>query len=165
VGGATWRLNPAQARPALCTDPVCPQCGRVNDPNLEHCKSCGLIISRDIRLDIFNQYVLLKVNMQQLDFENSRILTQAFKNLSSKKRVIVDLGCVTFIDSSGIGALVTQTLRWGRYTADIKIIGLQPRVQEAVRTLQVDNVLGINDDLSQCLEGWGIASHESSCTF
>lgn len=164
VGGATWRLSPAQARPALCTDPVCPQCGRVNDPGMKHCKSCGLIISRDLRIDIFEKYVLIKVNMKELDFENSRILTQAFKNLSSKKRVIVDLGNVSFIDSSGIGALVTQTLRWGRYSADIKVIGLQPRVREAVRLMQVDNVLEISDNLLQCLADWGLAPGDSECT-
>ena len=165
VGGSYWR-DPAQGDPpGMCTDPVCPQCGLANAPDTRYCKSCGLIISQEIRMEIYDAFVLLKLNMKDLDFGNSKILTNAFKNLSRKKRVILDMGRVEWIDSSGIGALVTQTLRWGRYNADIRIIGLQRGVRDAVHAMQVDNVLGIRDSVNQCLDDWGLMQSTAVCGF
>lgn len=156
VAGTYWRMGAGEHAAIPCTDPVCPQCGIVNTSENCYCRCCGLIVSRDIRLDIFDEFVILRLDLEHLDFENSRILTEAFKNLNHRKRVIVDMERVQWIDSSGIGVLVTQTLRWGRYSTDIQLIGVNESVFRTIRGLQVDNVLKIGDSVKRCLHGWGL---------
>lgn len=57
-------------------------------------------------------------------------------------RIIIDLGGVSFIDSSGLGAIVGGLKRLGA-RGDIVLCGLQPAASQMFRLTRMDNVFRI----------------------
>ena len=46
------------------------------------------------------------------------------------KRILLDLANVSYIDSSGIGAIVSVYLAASRVQCDLKVVNAQPRVRD-----------------------------------
>ena len=46
------------------------------------------------------------------------------------KRIVLDLTDVNYIDSSGIGAMVSVYLAAGRVQCDLKVVNAQPRIRD-----------------------------------
>lgn len=99
--------------------------------------------------------MVVKLNIDQLDFENHKNLNTLSKRIKNEY-VVFDMSRVTWIDSTGIGALVTLTNRFMRTQQMVKFIGVTPKVHEAFRALQVDNILDIYDSLNDAITMWGL---------
>jgi len=50
--------------------------------------------------------------------------------ISENKRILLDLANVTYIDSTGIGALVSVYLSASKAQCDFKVVNAQPRVRD-----------------------------------
>src|ERR1700743_460880 len=50
--------------------------------------------------------------------------------IPENKRILLDLGNVTYIDSAGIGALVSVYLSASKAQCDFKVVNAQPRVRD-----------------------------------
>ena len=50
--------------------------------------------------------------------------------ISENKRILLDLANVTYIDSTGIGALVSVYLSASKGQCDFKVVNAQPRVRD-----------------------------------
>jgi anti-sigma B factor antagonist len=92
-------------------------------------------------------------------FEQERL--DALNSLPTKERLlelleaghgqlVLDLGSVRFIDSSGLGTLVTILKRAGMQ-GSIRICRLQPPVAATFRLARMDRVFSIFDDVPAAL--------------
>jgi anti-sigma B factor antagonist len=52
---------------------------------------------------------------------------------SGRRRAVLNLQGVTYMDSSGLGQLVRGLYTAGKHKAELKAIGLSPRVQEVLK--------------------------------
>ena len=64
-------------------------------------------------------------------------------------RIVLDLSEVTFMDSSGLGAVVAilKALKGG----ELRIVGLQRAVQELFRLTRMDSIFRCHDDVGSAL--------------
>lgn len=145
---------PQQAEPQIELF-KCPACGQPNPPDAEFCKGCSIPITKDVTCDFQSDVAVLTINMDQLDFENHRVLAPIFKAIM-KKKILIDLTNVSWMDSTGIGTLVSQVYRCARTGQEIKIVGMNAKIHAAVKALQVDNVLEIYPDINAARVVWGL---------
>ena len=60
-----------------------------------------------------------------------------------RKRVIIDLSDVKFIDSTGIGTIATLYYKTNRTKQEIVLVGLDEQVMKPIKALGVDNLFVI----------------------
>ena len=143
----------AQPAAAPATTLPCPVCNCKNSPDAEFCKSCSMPLTKDVDIDNQDDYLYLTVKMDEIDFENHDKMAPIFK-AAKRRKILVDISHVKWMDSTGIGMLVTQTYRATRAKQDIKIIGMNKKIFEAVKSLSVDNVLDIYDSVNEARDAW-----------
>lgn len=67
-------------------------------------------------------------------------------------RVVLDLGMVEFVDSSGLGAIVASMKVLGP-TRRLELAALSPTVQKVFRLTRMDSVFTIHETAASALEG------------
>ncbi|MEW5945679.1 MAG: zinc ribbon domain-containing protein [bacterium] len=133
----------------------CEVCGHLNPAGSKFCIQCSSSLSRDIVVRDEGEIAVIKVNSAKIDFENHKDLLPVF-NKVMKKMIVLDLENVEWMDSTGIGALVTLTYKSSRTNQEIKLINIQSKVMDAIRALQVDNVLDIHETMNEARVSWGL---------
>jgi anti-anti-sigma factor len=133
----------------------CGNCGHVNDPAAEFCQGCSMPMSPDVTVDNQGDLIYIKLNMEELDFDTHSILAPVFKAIMRKK-IIMDVSDVKWMDSTGIGTLVSQVYRFTRTKQEMKIVGMNKKIFNAVKQLQVDNVLELCDTINDARVSWGL---------
>ena len=73
-----------------------------------------------------------------------------------RNKIIVDVSDVKWMDSTGIGTLVSQVYRYTRTKQELKIVGMNDRIFQAVKQLQVDNVLDLCETINDARVAWGL---------
>ncbi len=73
---------------------------------------------------------------------------------SGAVRVVVDLADVTFIDSSGLGALIGGLKKARQAGGDLRIAGAPEQVRMVLSLTNLDRVLRPYDDLTAATDGW-----------
>lgn len=145
--------------PAPPSQPVddgkCPNCKHINQPGAEFCKRCGMPMSKDFVVEDQGDCAVIKINLENFDFENHMHLRPVFKAIL-KKKIIIDLNNVKWMDSTGIGTLVTFTYQGARTGQSLKIVGMNQKIFGAIKSLQVDNVLELCQDVNSCRVDWGL---------
>jgi anti-sigma B factor antagonist len=71
-----------------------------------------------------------------------------------RTRVVLDLAAVEFIDSAGIGALVSLFKRARLVQGDVKIAGLKGQPREIFRLLRFDRAFELYDTPERALEAF-----------
>lgn len=71
---------------------------------------------------------------------------------TAKGRVILDLGCVNFLDSSGLGAVVAARKFLGEGSA-LELAALTPAVERVFRLTRMDSVFTIHRQVEDALTG------------
>ncbi|QFY41281.1 STAS domain-containing protein [Candidatus Methylospira mobilis] len=92
-----------------------------------------------------NGKTLLFVREERLDANNSGDLKEYLKRLleAEAKAVIIDLSMVSFIDSSGLGALLSGYKNANLHQGSLVLHGLQPRVQSMFELTRLQRVFDI----------------------
>jgi anti-sigma B factor antagonist len=80
--------------------------------------------------------------------EGSVVLRDTVKDLSSKgdKKILLNLGDVTYIDSSGIGELVSAFTSVRNAGGDLKLLNLTKKVHDLLQITKLYTVFDISDD-------------------
>ena len=77
----------------------------------------------------------------------AEIKAEALRLLGSSADVVIDLSCVDYLDSAGVGVLVglfkNARLRGGR----ARFCGLTPGVRSVLEIIQLDRIFEIYDDV------------------
>jgi anti-sigma B factor antagonist len=88
------------------------------------------------------------------------VAAPAFKNLveetvaSGQSHIIIDLGQVTFIDSSGLGALIAGLKATRQVGGDLRIAAVPEQVLTVLRLTNLDRVLHAHPTVADASDGW-----------
>ncbi len=80
--------------------------------------------------------------------EGSVILRDTVRDLLSKgnKKILLNLGDVTYIDSSGIGELVSAFTSVRNQGGELKLLNLTKKVQDLLQITKLYTVFDVKDD-------------------
>lgn len=80
--------------------------------------------------------------------EGSSALRDALRDLVSKghKKILLNLGEVSYIDSSGIGELVSGFTSVSNQGGQLKLLGLTKRVKDLLQITKLYTVFEVHDD-------------------
>ena len=71
-----------------------------------------------------------------------------------RPQIVVDLSGTTFMDSSGLGALVAGLKRARQASGDLRIAAVNQQVATVLRLTNLDRVLGAHDSVEAATDGW-----------
>ena len=85
----------------------------------------------------------------RLDASSSKELKDCVDSLVKEKRVklILNMEGVDFIDSSGLGSLVSSLRAVNEMNGDIKVVALQKQVRSIFELTRLHRIFGIFDDV------------------
>ncbi len=101
-----------------------------------------------------NGFIVVFVKEERLDANNSEELKQELNRLfeAGSKNVIVDLKEVRFIDSSGLGVLVSGFKNASTRQGTLKLSGLQTQVKSMFELTRLHRVFDIYSTIDDALE-------------
>jgi anti-sigma B factor antagonist len=100
----------------------------------------------DLSTEITGDVAVVTLFVEELDASN----TAEFKDrmapvLAEHDKVLLDLGQVHFIDSSGLGAMLSCLRQLGARGGDLKLCGLGKAVRSAFELVRLHRVLDIHE--------------------
>jgi anti-sigma B factor antagonist len=98
-----------------------------------------------VKIEEKKEVILIEVKEERLDAHNSGEFKAQMLNLfeEGKKNIVVDLQEVRFIDSSGLGALVSGFKNASARSGNLKLCGLQPQVKSMFELTRLHRVFEI----------------------
>jgi anti-sigma B factor antagonist len=98
-----------------------------------------------VRVEDKGAAVLIEVKEERLDAHNSGDLKTQMLNLfeDGKLQLVIDLQEVRFVDSSGLGALVSGFKNASARNGNLKLCGLQPQVKSMFELTRLHRVFEI----------------------
>lgn len=87
--------------------------------------------------------------------EGSVALRQKLQSLPHDTKVLINLTDVSFIDTSGLGELVSAHTRAQNEGGGLKLIGIPGRVEKLFEMTKLDRILDICDTETDALQSWG----------
>ena len=84
----------------------------------------------------------------RLDVSSAKDFKEKVGSLAKEKRVnlVIDMGAIDFIDSSGLGSLVASLRSANKLGGDIKIVSLQDQVRSIFEITRLHRIFEIFDD-------------------
>jgi anti-sigma B factor antagonist len=97
--------------------------------------------------------VLIQVKEERLDAHNSGELKTQMLNLfeQGKNNLVIDLEEVRFVDSSGLGSLVSGFKNASARNGNLKLCGLQPQVKSMFELTRLHRVFEIFPSVDEAL--------------
>jgi anti-sigma B factor antagonist len=98
-----------------------------------------------VRVEEKGAAVLIEIKEERLDAHNSGDLKTQMLNLfeEGKQQLVIDLQEVRFVDSSGLGALVSGFKNASARNGNLKLCGLQPQVKSMFELTRLHRVFEI----------------------
>ena len=89
--------------------------------------------------------------------EGSVVLRDTVKELSNQgqKKILLNLGDVTYIDSSGIGELVSAFTSVRNAGGELKLLNLTKKVHDLLQITKLYTVFDIQDDEASAIGAFG----------
>ena len=109
-----------------------------------------------LQIEEKGQVVLIMVREARLDAHNSGELKTQMLSLfeQGKNNLLVDLQEVRFVDSSGLGALVSGFKNASARNGSLKLCGLQPQVKSMFELTRLHRVFEIFAGVTEGLAGF-----------
>jgi anti-sigma B factor antagonist len=103
-----------------------------------------------------NDVVVINVKEERLDAHNSGDLKSEMQKLFEEgtQNILVDLKDVRFIDSSGLGALVSGFKNAISHQGNLKLSSLQPQVKSMFELTRLHRVFEIFASTSEALDNY-----------
>jgi anti-sigma B factor antagonist len=103
-----------------------------------------------------NDVMVINVKEERLDAHNSGDLKSEMQKLFAEgnKNILVDLKDVRFIDSSGLGALVSGFKNAISHQGNLKLSSLQPQVKSMFELTRLHRVFEIFASTSEALDNY-----------
>ena len=88
--------------------------------------------------------------------EGSSVLRDALRDLVAQghKKVLLNLGEVSYIDSSGIGELVSAFTSVSNQGGTLKLLGLNKRVKDLLQITKLYTVFEVHDDEASAIRSF-----------
>jgi anti-sigma B factor antagonist len=98
----------------------------------------------ELNIEIIGEVAVAKVFVDELDASNSGEFKQQIAPvLAAHSKVVIDLGELRFIDSSGLGAMLSCLRQLTAKGGDLKLCQLSPPVRAAFELVRLHRVLDI----------------------
>ena len=109
-----------------------------------------------LQLEDKNGIVIVYVREDRLDAHNSNDLKEEMQRLfrEAKKNILIDLSEVRFIDSSGLGALVSGFKNAITNQGSLKLSSLQPQVKSMFELTRLHRVFEIFPSTVEAVENF-----------
>ena len=93
--------------------------------------------------------------------EGSSVLRETVKDLLSKghKKILLNLGQITYIDSSGIGELISAFTSVRNQGGELKLLHLTKKVHDLLQITKLYTVFDIKDDEASALEAFALKNN------
>ncbi len=106
---------------------------------------------------IENNVLVVAIEMVTLDATNSGEFKQDIGPIiENQSRVLFDLSNLNFIDSSGLGAMLSSLRRISAAGGQLKLCGLQPRVQSVFTLVRMNQVFDISATRTDAMHSFSI---------
>ena len=80
----------------------------------------------------------------RIDIESAlRFRSELLELVKSRRRVVLDLAAVEFIDSSGLGALVSALKAARTGGGELRLAALRPNVRQLLEIMRLDRVFSL----------------------
>jgi anti-sigma B factor antagonist len=94
-----------------------------------------------------NGVLVLELRQDSLDASNVREFREAVQPLiQGRNRVVIDLAGVKFVDSSGLGALISCLRRLNEQNGDLRLCNMSTTVQALFELMRMHHVFTIIND-------------------
>jgi anti-sigma B factor antagonist len=92
--------------------------------------------------------------------EGSSVLRDTVKDLISKghKKLLIDLGEVTYIDSSGIGELISAYTSARNQGGEMKLLHLTKKIEGLLQITKLYTVFDVKDDEAEAIAAFSRAA-------
>ena len=109
----------------------------------------------EIREEKINDVEVLRLE-GRLDASSAKDIKEKVALLTKENRVklVIDMGGIDFIDSSGLGSLVSSLRSVNKLGGDIKISALQNQVRAIFELTRLHRIFGIFDDSNAAAESF-----------
>lgn len=109
----------------------------------------------NLSMEKIKDVIVMQIKEERLDAHNSPELKVEMQRLfeEGNKQLLIDLKDVRFIDSSGLGALVSGFKNATTYQGDLKLCSLQPQVKSMFELTRLHRVFEIFASPAEALEG------------
>ena len=87
--------------------------------------------------------------------EGSVILRETLQNLAGGAKVLINLTDLSFIDTSGLGELVSAHTRAQNGSGELKLTGIPSRVEKLFQMTKLDRILDVYDTEADAIQSWG----------
>src|SRR6478609_4837488 len=89
--------------------------------------------------------------------EGSVVLRESIRDLVAKgqKKILLNLGDVTYIDSSGIGELVSAFTTVRNQGGELKLLNLTKKVHDLLQITKLYTVFDVKDDEAAAIKAFG----------
>ncbi len=110
----------------------------------------------NLKIEKKNDIVIINVKEERLDAHNSGELKSEMQKMfeEGRKDILVDLKDVRFIDSSGLGALVSGFKNAISHQGNLKLSSLQPQVKSMFELTRLHRVFEIFSSSSEALDNY-----------
>ncbi len=110
----------------------------------------------NLKSEIRSNVIILEVQEERLDAHNSGDLKSAMLKFfeEGNKNILIDLKDVRFIDSSGLGALVSGFKNAISHQGSLKLASLQPQVKSMFELTRLHRVFEIFTSMSEAVESF-----------
>jgi len=110
----------------------------------------------NLKTETRNNIIIINVKEERLDAHNAGDLKSEMHNQfeMGAKNMLVDLKDVRFIDSSGLGALVSGFKNAISHQGNLKLAGLQPQVKSMFELTRLHRVFEIFASASEAQENF-----------
>ena len=96
--------------------------------------------------------IVVEVHAQNLDVSNSAALREAIEpHITENTRMVLDLSPVEFVDSSGLGAILSCLRKVSTGDGDLRVCGARPQVQSLFEMVRLDRILQIYPDRDEAV--------------
>lgn len=110
----------------------------------------------ELTLEEKGAVVLIRILDERMDAHNSSDLKERMLQLfdDEKCHIVIDLTQVRFVDSSGLGALVSGFKNASARNGNLKLSGLQPQVKSMFELTRLHRVFEIFPDVEDALSSF-----------
>jgi anti-sigma B factor antagonist len=104
-----------------------------------------------------NDVLVLELRVEKLDASNANEFIQAAKSLIAQQRkVVLDLAGVQFVDSLGVGALLSCRQNLNSLQGQLHLCELSHTVSKLLRLMRLDKTFQIHDTCAGAVQGFAV---------
>ena len=112
-------------------------------------------MSVEIRSSKRGRVVVVEVFGDALDASNvQQFRTDVSRSVDGQKEIVLDLAGVKFVDSSGIGALLSVLRKTNALSGDVKLCNLQPNVKSLFDLVRMTRLFETFESVDEAVESF-----------